>query len=356
MTSLNIFQSIENTTSRIEPFHSQFLGDALKASLKGDRTLFDEVWRLCAPSDWSPPKSAKVKNEFELNEGQRIDILIKDKEHGRRVGIEVKTSRASARPEQLNDYLQGLRDKYEEGLIAIAYLTPFNRPRAEQVIRRVNANRDPGEAEIQGDVAALSTVREFERFDNSEQSFDRAKHVSWLDVADIKWDGGEVWTQHQAYVRTNLASSEKLKAALTRNRLFGEFFSEEAFYRFWDALPSDLRNRSDGGVELDLGSLGETFEPADLARALTFLIKDDEFVAYDKSRNDKFGEDLRREFRDSKHSRFHEAIFDLARRFRHVWLQGKQNYGLRVAHKHYLNGVSLVTSRDKSRLTMGRRR
>lgn len=126
-------------------------GDALTASLKGDRTLFDGVWRFCAPADWKPPKNAKVKNEFELNEGQRIDILIKDKEHGRRVGIEVKTSRASARPEQLNDYLQGLRDKYDEGLIAIAYLTPFNRPWAEQVIRTINANRKRGEAEIKGE-------------------------------------------------------------------------------------------------------------------------------------------------------------------------------------------------------------
>lgn len=353
MTSLNIFQCIENTTRRIEPFHSQFLGDALKASLKGDRTLFDGVWRLCAPADWNPPQDAKVKNEFKLDGGHRIDILIKDIANGWRVGIEVKTSRASARPEQLKDYLKGLRKKYDDGVIAIAYLTPFNRPRAEQIIQSINASRNAGDPEFQGDVAALSTVKEFEKF---KGCFDRAKHVSWLEVADIVWDGGEIWHQHQSYVRNQIASPEKLKTAFTRNRLFGDFFSEKAFDKFWNALPSEVRDRADGGVDLDLGSLGETFEAAELARALTILIQDDESVAHGKSRNDQFDEELRRRFLDSEHRKIHEAIFDLSHRFEYVWVQGVRNYGLRVAHKHHSSGVSVVTSRDESRLIIGGRR
>ena len=297
-----------------------------------------------------------MKNEFELNEGQRIDILIKDKDHGLRVGIEIKISEGSVSPGQLNDYLQGLRDKCDEALIAIAYLTPFNRTRAEQIIRTINANRGAGEAEIQGDVTALSTIAEFERFENSEKSFDQARHVSWLDVADIKWDGGEIWAQHQAYVRTNLASSEKLKTAFTRNRMFCEFFGVEAFANFLDALPSEFRNCCDRRVELDLGYLGESFRPVELARALTFLIEDDEFVARDKSRDDQFGDDLKKPYLESRYSDYHEALFGL-NRFNHVWVEGTKGYGLRVAHKKSRGKeVSLVTSPHESRLTLGGKR
>ena len=56
METLNIFQTIKCTTHRIEPFHAQFLGDALRASLTEDRSLFDGIWNLCAPADWRPTK------------------------------------------------------------------------------------------------------------------------------------------------------------------------------------------------------------------------------------------------------------------------------------------------------------
>ena len=59
---MNIFETIEKATSRIERFHSQFLADALCESLEGDRSLFDQIWALVAPSDWeSPESSAQVR-------------------------------------------------------------------------------------------------------------------------------------------------------------------------------------------------------------------------------------------------------------------------------------------------------
>ena len=135
--------------------------------------MFDGIWNLCAPADWAPPGSAAVTNESPLVGAQRIDILIVDKETGLVVGIEVKTSRASARSGQLEGYLEGLRKDHDEDKIAIAYLTPFNRRHAEAII---------GE-----DAGALSTVMVFEAF---RSTFERARHVSWLDVAGIDWDGG----------------------------------------------------------------------------------------------------------------------------------------------------------------------
>ena len=313
MTAINIFQTIKDTTHRIEPFHSQFLGDALRASLAADRregrSLFNDIWKLCAPADWNTPKSAKVSNESPLKGAQRIDILIEDEETGRVVGIEVKTSSASAQPGQLEGYLEGLRTKHDDEKIAIAYLTPFNRQHAESIIG--------------GNAGTLSTVKVFEEF---HRSFDQARHVSWLDVAEINWDGVEIWSQHQSYVRKKMAAHRRLKNPRSRNRSLDEFFSGDAVEAFWDALPNSNRDNADDGAIIDL----ELFEgsPTELAEALTILIRDDEYVAR-RVKTDLFDEQLRRRFLKSKHREFHEAIFNLSGRFDHVWVQGKKDYGLR---------------------------
>lgn len=345
MPPLNIFQTIRNTTHRIEPFHSQFLGDALNASRVGDHALFDGVCNLCTPDDWAPPRDAKVSNEFELDGAQRIDILIEDNETGRVVGIEVKTSRASARAGQLEGYLQGLQNRgYADEKIAVAYLTPFNRSRAEEIIKE--------DSQIQADAGALSTVKVFESF---RRAFEQSRHVSWLDVADIEWAGGGAsWSQHRSYVQDKMAAPDGLKVALTRNRSFDGFFDDEAVKAFWDILlPLSGVSSTENGATIDLEDFGGT--AVELAGALKFLITDDEFVVR-SSRDDRFDATLREPFLESCYSEFHEAVFELSEEFKRVWLQGKQNYGLRVAHKNHSGGVSLLTSQDVDRLIVGRRR
>ncbi len=344
MTALNIFQCIRNTTRRIEPFHSQFLGDAMRASLAGDRELFDGIWGLCAPNDWAPPpQDADVSNESKLDGAQRIDILIEDKKKNRVLGIEVKTSRASARAGQLEGYLEGLKKGYAEEKIAIAYLTPFNRLHAANIIGEENAG-------------ALSTVKVFDEFHGD---FKQSRHVSWLDVAAIKWDGGCVlWHQHQSYVTEKMADPDRLRGALSRNRSLDEFFSEEAVEAFWDELPPQSGDgRADNGATMELAQFeGREREVArKLARALTYLITDDDFVVRG-SRKDRFNESLREPFMEPPYSEFHKAVFELSENFENVWLQGKRNYGLRVAHKDHSGGVSLVTSQDVGRLIVGKRR
>ena len=104
MTNLNTFVTICRTTRRIEPFHSQFLTDALNESLSNDRTLFDRVWKLATPKGWKAPKKPHVKSEYSFCEsggGQRIDICIVDGVANRVVGIEVKTSAGSVKEGQL---------------------------------------------------------------------------------------------------------------------------------------------------------------------------------------------------------------------------------------------------------------
>ena len=43
---MNIFETMEKTSRRIEPFHSQLLADALHASIGGDRSMFNRKWAM----------------------------------------------------------------------------------------------------------------------------------------------------------------------------------------------------------------------------------------------------------------------------------------------------------------------
>ena len=109
---MNIFETIGKATSRIERFHSQFLADALCESLKGNRSLFDQVWTLVAPSGWEiPERSDQVRVIPEQGvEGGRVDICIHCfAPQDRVIGIEIKTVEDSSEPGQLERYRAGLK-------------------------------------------------------------------------------------------------------------------------------------------------------------------------------------------------------------------------------------------------------
>ena len=342
MPNLNIFGSIERATRRIEPFHSQFLTDALNESLSNDRTLFDRVWKLATPKGWKAPKKPCVKSEYSFCEsggGQRIDICIVDGVANRVVGIEVKTSAGSVKEGQLEGYLKRFTEKYSPDRIAMAYLTPFNRER----VNRLRADAD---------ARALSSVREFEEFAGR---FPDARHLSWLDIADIEWQGGDSWRQHQECVRNYVAPESRLDTMISRDRSLDEFFGESAAEEFWDELGRagvDVQAKEEG-VRIDL----EKFkgDPQALTRALEILILRGEDVSGTK-KVDKFPSELRRPFLDSDHRAFHSALFDLSKRFDKVWPQGEKDYGLRVAHKNHASGVSLIRSKGARCLETGKPR
>ena len=330
---LNVFRSIHKATHRIEPFHSQFLADALDASIRGDRSLFDAVWRLAAPSGWELPSRPKVRAELHTGEGRRIDICIVDEAGPKKrvLGIEVKTSSASAQSGQLEDYYRGLTTEFPEADIAVAYLTPFNRRRA-------------GNSGVR-----LRTVRVFEEF---ARNVPHARHLSWLDVAEIEWDGGETWKEHQSYVRDVISSQSKLEHGTQRNRSFDVFFGEEAAGQFKEALVEMGISFDETGAEIDLAN--PDLDAGLLARAFEILIRDGNRVANSK-KSDTFEGDQQR-FTASKHGEFHAALFGLSRRFDNVWVYGKRDYSIRVAHQGRGDGVSLVRSKGPNILETGRPR
>lgn len=327
---MNIFESISRATRRIEPFHSQFLADALQASVDGDRSLFNAVWRLTAPDDWDAPANAEVSTEEVMLEQGRIDITIKcESPKPRIVGIEVKTTDASATTGQLERYHGGLQRKYHHHEVAIAYLTPFNRKWAQ------------GGAD---DLPDLPTVTEFEEFSKTHPT---ARHVSWLDIAAISWNGNELWRQHQLYVYQHISSRRRLRLPMIRNRSLDSFFCVESVLDFWEnLLELGVETSEDGGATIGLAKFDRIPDFADrLVQSLHILITDDE-VSRDASKDDEFRDDLKRPFLDSPYRKVHEALFALSERHSHVWVKGKMNYGVRVAHGKFPSGVSLITSAD----------
>ena len=334
MARLNVFETIRSTTRRIEPFHSQFLADALDASRNDDRSLFDGFWKLAAPPDWAIPRKATVKTELDAGNGRRIDLCIQDDERFRILGIEVKTTCTSRNSGQLEAYEQGLVNNNPNFDIAIAYLTPFNRERAGE----------------HGDM--LGTVQLFRAY--AKASSRAGQHVSWLDVAGLSWDGRAIWRDHQTYVRERIAPNAKLRSNVARSRRFNTLFGEDAATAFWEALAELGVLQDETGASLELGNFAAS--PRALALALEILIEDGDGVSK-RRRRDHFPRAQRERFLQAPRADIHSELFGLAARFPYVWIEGRRDYGVRVAHaRHKSTGVSLVRSFGSGMLRAGQPR
>ncbi|MCY4560053.1 MAG: PD-(D/E)XK nuclease family protein [Chloroflexi bacterium] len=330
----NAFESMQGTEGYGETFHSRFLAIALSASLAGDRSLFDGFWKLAAPPEWPVPQTATVRTERAAGDRRRIDLCIGDHERRRILGIEVKTRSAQAERGQLEAYERGLVHANPDTDIAVAYLTPFNRNRAGDAAER------------------LPTVTLFSEF--AAQSGRAGQHVSWLDVADISWDGNDIWRHHQAYVRNTIAPDSKLKISIDRNREFDEFFGKDATQEFWEALGELRVQPGKKGARIKWSEFSA--EPRALSQALEILICGAPRVSRSR-KSDSFSPKLRAPFLSSPWHAYHAELFELASRFRNVWIKGAKDYGVRVAHlDHPSRGVSLVTSDTPDVLIIGRRR
>ena len=332
---MNIFETIGSVSGGIERYHSQFLADALEESLSEDRSLFDGVWCLATPDGWEPPDCAEISTEEAAGKG-RIDICIRSDHPVKRiVGIEVKTVDESADFEQLKEYLCGLRNTYSEHCVQISYLTPFNRCRAD-----VNAD-------------ILRTVRVFDEFSEVSPA---AQHLSWLDVADIDWDGNDLWKQHQAYVRKNISSGRKLtEASADRDRGLDAFFDKKAAQEFLDKLDELGFQCERHRMQIDLSKHPQDLSSfaEKLVNAIEILLNT-ENVSPRSKRSDKIAEELRELYLKSPYTDVHVELFRLSERFSHVWVQGEGNYGVRTALKdpRFSSGVSLITSQSHDRLVV----
>ena len=167
--------------------------------------------------------------------------------------------------------------------------------------------------------------------------------MSWLDLQGISWDGNPLWRQHQAYVRDHISSQDKLLASTEKNRDIGFFFGEGPAEGFWDELSNLEIDWDRNWAVLELSAQQDVpTVVGSLVNALETLINSDNII--ERERDDRFADQLRQRFLNSAYGEVHAALFSLAQRFDHVWVEGKHDYGVRVAHKDFPSGVSLVTS------------
>ena len=325
----NIFRVMRSVSSHVEPYHSAFLAAMLRSSLASDRRLFDAFWLMATPAWQLPGSDVTIRTEDVIPTG-RVDLTLLEGDR-RVLGVEVKTREASTTPGQLARYRAGLETKYAGRDLAMAYLTPFNSARAGAV------------------GPALPSAEEFGKF---AKTFPDSRHLSWLDLAEVDWDGGELWEQHRAYVRSEIASPRQLEkwSAGGRSRRLSDFFGPAAAEEFDGQLQAAVGDLD--GYMLDLAGV---HDPAAFAGAFRVLIKSDA-VAATQRRADAFDGASRERFLASATAAVHQAIFELAAEFPNVWIEGKVDYGLRVAHPDHGTGVSLLTSRGVDRVEIGRPR
>jgi len=306
---LNIFEIIGHERPQAEPIHSRFLAEALQESVNSDGGLFDRFWEKAAPSDWAVPATAKVCANDRLYTYGAIDFTILPTDTDRVLGVEVKTVERSTKAGQLSQYRKGLEAKYPSRELAMCYLTPFSRVRAEQF-----------RGSTTGEWLPPQSVREYENF---TAEFSRCTHLSWLDVAEIDWNGGELWEQHCDYVRNHISSPSSLNTTQELQR-FSSFFEEHVADRFFEALSTEA-GEPDGFIY----DLANVEDPAAFASVFRILI-DSDAVTQGNKKTDRFDVKVRQRYLDGPQADVHREIFALAKRYNSVWLDGLGSYGLRV--------------------------
>ncbi|NQW20324.1 MAG: PD-(D/E)XK nuclease family protein [Chloroflexi bacterium] len=313
---MNIFEVIDKTTRSIEPFHSRYFSDALEASFKGDQSLFSKFWSMATESDsgWPIPSAVEVTAEYVLDSG-RVDIVIVDTVMSRCLAIEIKTSESSTTEGQLTKYQSSLENLGKFSEVRMVYLTPFNIE---------NSNGE-----------LTNSILEFKSFAEISRN---SVHLSWLEIASIDWiDGGELWQQHREYIRNAICVKRD-----SSQRQLDAFFSPLELATFWDDVASaggpvgagviDLASISD--IQRFVGAIRSLINsPRNLNTSVRINRISDEVIARNRS---------------SVHCELHNSIMALCDEYPWVWVQGKKNYGLRVARPGISGGLSLCTFGDSS--------
>lgn len=307
---MNIFRTIRKTTRQIEPFHSQFFADALFASFNGDQELIRGFLALAVDRDPDKPlpKVLNIDAETAVDSG-RIDITIGDPESGSIIGIEIKTSEASSTKGQLSRYQSGLESCNPDTVVRIVYLTPFNRAYSPD--------------------RASRSIAEFESFSSTHPE---ARHLSWLQVSSLEWeDGGDLWTQHQDYVREVICVDRQ-----SSKRQLDSLFCPQSVIEFWSELDAAAPEHFDGEVRFS-----QVIDTERLVGAFRILVESSE-PNNSRIYKNMIDDQLRIEYERSNFGSIHTKIFALTR-VRWAWVDGIKRYGLRVPHADHSSGVSLCT-------------
>jgi hypothetical protein len=322
-------------TRRVEPFHSQTLAWFLDV----DRSLCRAFLMNFVPDEFlnatgllDAADSLEVTSEDVLEAGDRIDVTLVGP--GGLVGIEVKTTDASATSGQMARYYDQLvereRRQNSHRPVHLVYVTPFTAMREADAVS----------------VQRLATVREYERFVSGRPG--SATHASWSDVVNLypleRADSlGAAMRDHRAHVRSIICSPERLRAH-GRARGLDIFLGEVAVQRFFDAVDAAgvVYDDSPGG---DLVfPLAQPDQQVDAMLDALVGLLDAAKRSVARPRQDRIGRSgLLDDYRGGPHGRFHRRLFEAVSVRGWAWLGGRASLGVRVVHPDHSSGVSLCT-------------
>ncbi len=334
----NVFEVIKNVTSRIEPFHSEFLAICLSV----DKTFREDFLHAFLPEtlskqliESSEESALDIRSEYRLGSDQFIDVVIFDDTHKQIIGIEVKTTDTSVTFGQLLAYNDALKEDEERLNYAVymIYLTPYNEKSMPDDISDVHRE-------------LMASEKEFKEFNDKSKD---AIHINWKEVVDLyptQGSNAALYQQHKAYVNAVISNDAKLEVkleAMTRNRELAKFIGGDTV--------TDLETLM--GVNFSELDGKYTFSLAKYKHNNYRKLKDlvDILCASEKlnqsPRNVKVNEvdaALMANYAQSEHQVFFEYLFEKANKASYLWLKGQGNLGLRAVHSDYpSSGVSLLT-------------
>ena len=324
---MNIFEIHRRTTSRIEPFHTAYLASCLTES----QELLGKFWALATAGNeiWPVPSThVRVVEEDILDDGKRVDIVVRASSPNLLIAVEAKTTDSSVKPGQLAAYLERLKVKYPNHCIWMTYLTPFNTMNEPEGYRGHEA------------------IKEFQRFNSR---YAHSTHLSWVDVAGLVWQGNDdVWRQHTEYIRETICKPPTLIVGWGS---LDQDLGWEIMRDFWHEIDKT-------GFHADKGvlTLKPDNDPEALAGALKLLLSSEKVRSKSIGRR-TVAEGVKSELVKSTYGQFHQQVFQLLDEYPFLGIRGKKGYGLTLPVQGVHRVVSICTSKLEypERLTIGRK-
>lgn len=330
---INIFNTIGKVTSRIEPFHSEFLASAIHEEKK----LFSNFIKLIFTNQnedlaaiFLKSGQVKIKSEDSFFDFKRIDIIIKEPQSKNIIGVEVKTNDSSVQSDQLLFYREKMVEKYPEYNIFMVYVTPFNHTNLPKVV-------SPNQ---------VFAIREFHLFN---EKYPNSTHINWDEIVE-QYDeelltNQNLFLQHKQYIQAKVTNKSRLIARISnveRNRGLAEFFGEECLSLFYERLKGSeiVYSDDDQKIVFNISENRNNF-PA-LLDSFKVLMESEEWNKL-VTKTDEVEEDLLREYKNGNNSDFYNQFFSVVGNYKYLWMKGQGKIGIRAAHKSHSSGVSIFT-------------
>ncbi len=327
---LNIFETIEKPSSRIERYHSEFLASILanvrakplldrfvQLAVGGDDRLFNDMRK----------ETPDVFSEFTVKDGS-IDVVLHYVEAKVVIAVEVKTTDKSTTEGQLFKYYEGLQSKKDttESKIFTVYLTPFNRDNIGEDSR----NR-------------IHAIKEFECFTDPHHP---GVHLNWQQVAELyKYVEGDqsLLSQHEQYINERLCNKDAF-ISYDRNRALANFVGDDAFLCFDRDIQEkgiERNTANDKRWTIPLGQNKERY--ADIVSALEILI-DADGVNEKSRRTSTATKKLLNEYKEKgPHQEFFIQLFEMLSEKEHVFFNGVADVGVKAVSLEMQKPFSLFS-------------